>query len=148
LEVKTSSGYSYALYSHEHQQFGSLLRVFAGAVASPVIDLSNVINQQLLFTHFFPLASELRQKDSPIRIAGHVDIPKWAVKLPIFRNGLPDRDGTIHDWWLWDGVKEWKVGSLNPKQIQSYPGLGTLNLPALIQMIENQWTSWDPEGRE
>src|SRR5262249_41963980 len=96
---------------------------------------------------FFPLKSELRHADTVFKIIGNEPIPEWAIPFPIFRNGLPDREGKVNQWWLWDGEKEWKVGKLTPEEVRSYPGLGVANDTALIQMIENGWTSWDPAGR-
>jgi hypothetical protein len=147
VEISTSKGRAYALYSHEHEAYGSLLRVFPGTFSHRPVDLSAFVDQMPMFTHFFPLRSELKHKDTPLSIVGHVELPKWAVPFPLFRNGLPDREGVVHQWWLWDGEKEWTVGKLTPEEIKSYPGLGVFNLPALVQMIENGWTSWDPEGR-
>ncbi len=86
-------------------------------------------------------------KDGMIKIVGNELIPEWAVPFPVFRNGLADLEGRIYDWWLWDGEKEWKVGKLTPEEIRSYPGLGICNDMALIEMIENGWTDWHPDGR-
>jgi hypothetical protein len=147
LEIKTSKGLAYALYSHEHRNYGSLLRVFPETYSERPASLQFLMEKQPLFTTFFPLIHELKQKDTVFTIVGHEELPDWATQFPIFRNGLPDREGKIHEWWLWDGEKEWKVGKLTPEEIRSYPGLGVANDTALIQMIENGWTSWHPDGR-
>jgi hypothetical protein len=110
-------------------------------------NLSVVVRQKELFSTFFPLKAELERKQSVFEIVANEPIPEWAAAFPVFRNGLPDRDGRIRDWWLWDGDKEWKVGTLTPEQTRMYPGLGIADDSALIQMIENGWTDWHPEGR-
>ena len=46
-------------------------------------------------------------------------------------------------WWLWDGEKEWKVGTLSP-EMRAFPILGIVNDTALIEMIE---AGWKPEDR-
>ncbi len=96
---------------------------------------------------FFPLKSELRHKDTVFKIIGNEPIPESALAFPVFRSGLPDREGAVHEWWLWDGEKEWKVGKLTAAEIRSHPYLGVANDTALLQMIENGWKSWDPAGR-
>jgi hypothetical protein len=55
---------------------------------------------------------------------------------------LPDRYGKVHDWWLWDGEKEWKVGKLTP-EMRLYPDLGVVNDTRLIEMIE---AGYNPEN--
>ena len=150
VEIKTTKGLAYAQYTHEHTKpprFGSLLRVMPGIYTERPANISEVVKHKELFSIFFPLKAELKMKDSVFEIVGNEGIPEWAVPFPVFRNGLPDREGKIHEWWLWDGEKEWKVGKLTPEQIRSYPGLGVATNIALIQMIENGWTSWHPDGR-
>jgi hypothetical protein len=150
VEIKTSKGLAYAQYTHEHNKllrFGSLLRVMPGVYPERPTNISRLVKQMHLFVTFFPLKAELRRKDSVFTIIGNEPIPEYAMPFPVFRNGLPDCDGNVHDWWLWDGEKEWKVGMLTPEEIRSYPRLGGMNDTALIQMIENGWSSWDPAGR-
>lgn len=150
VEITTSKGLAYAQYTHEHTKppcYGSLLRVLPGLYSQRPSDLSELIGQKEKFVTFFPLKSELKHEDTVFKIIANEALPEWAVAFPVFRNGLPDREGNVHEWWLWDGDKEWKVGKLTPEEIRLYPGLGVANDTALIQMIENGWTSWDPAGR-
>lgn len=128
-------------------RYGSLLRVMPGVYSERPDDIADVVRQKELFSTFFPLNAGLRRKNSAFQIIGNEPIPDWAVPFPVFRNGLPDREGKIHEWWLWDGEKEWKVGKLTPEQIRSYPGLAVANDTAIIEMIENGWTDWHPDGR-
>jgi hypothetical protein len=149
VEFKASKGLAYAQYTHEHTKspcYGSLLRVMPG-IYTERSNVSEVVKQKELFVAFFPLKAELKRSDTLFAIVGNEPIPDWAIPFPVFRNGLPDREGKIHEWWLWDGAKEWKIGKLTPEEVKSYPGLGIMNDTALIQMTENGWTSWDPQGR-
>ena len=151
IEFQTSKGLAYAQYTHEHTKppwcYGSLLRVMAGTFTERP-DLSEVVKKKDQFVTFFPLRAELKMKDTVFQIVGNEPIPERAIQFPVFRSGLPDRDGKVHVWWLWDGDKSWKVGKLTPEEIRSYPGSGIMNDTALIEMVENGWTSWHPQGRE
>ncbi len=151
VEITTSKGLAYAQYTHEYTKpprYGSLVRVLRGVYPQRPSDISALIRQKELFVTFFQLNAELRRTDSLFRVIGSEPIPEWAIPFPVFRNGVPDRDRIVRDWWLWDGEKEWKVGKMTLEQIRSYPGLGLMNTPALMEMIENGWTSWYPEARE
>lgn len=151
IEVVTSKGFAYAQYTHEHLKpppsYGSLIRVLPGIYGERPRGLSELCQQKEQFRIFFPLRDELRRSDTVFSIIGNEKIPDWASAFPVFRNGLPDREGKIHKWWLWDGENEWEVGRLTDEQVRSYPELGIANDTALIEMIENGWTSWHPSGR-
>jgi hypothetical protein len=150
VEIVTSTGLAYAQYTHEHSKppgYGSLLRVLPGVYPERPAKLSELCEKKEQFTMFFPLHVKLKQQGGVFKIIANEVIPEWAKPFPVFRRGLPDRAGKVHEWWLWDGEKGWKVGKLTREELHSYPYLGVANQAALIQMIENGWTSWDPEGR-
>jgi hypothetical protein len=136
VEIATSKGFAYALYSHEHTKeprMGSLLRVLPGFYAIRPKRFSELIEHREQFSVFFPLRAALRQ--GIVRIVGHEELPDWAARFPVFRSGLPDRHGKIHDWWLWDGENEWRVGALTP-EMRSFPKRGIVNDTRLVEMIE------------
>jgi hypothetical protein len=143
VEIATSKGLAYALYSHEHAtspRMGSLLRVLPGFHQTRPVGFSALVRQNEQFSIFFPLRAALKQ--DIVQIVGHEELPEWAVPFPVFRNGLPDRDGKIHDWWLWDGEKEWRVGKLQP-EMHSFPDMGIANDTRLIEMIEEGYRPED-----
>jgi hypothetical protein len=136
VEITTSKGLAYALYSHEHAKppfMGSLLRVWSGFHPIRPSSFSELARQKEQFSVFFPLRAALKQ--GIVQIVGHEELPDWALPFPVFRNGLPDRDGKIHDWWLWDGENEWTVGQLLP-EMRAFPRDGVVNDTRLIEMIE------------
>lgn len=136
VEIPTSKGLAYALYSHEHTKsprMGSLLRILPGLYPARPLNFSEIVKEKEQFCIFFPLMAALKRKI--VQIVGHEDVPDWAIAFPVFRNGLPDKSGKIHDWWLWDGEKEWRVGTLSAETC-SFPELGIVNDTYLIEMIE------------
>jgi hypothetical protein len=143
VEITTSKGLAYALYSHEHDKqprMGSLLRVLPGLFSKRPETFSEMTQKKEQFAVFFPLRAAVKQ--GIVQIIAHEKLPDWAIRFPVFRNGLPDRYGKVHDWWLWDGEKEWKVGKLTP-EMRLYPDLGVVNDTRLIEMIE---AGYNPEN--
>jgi hypothetical protein len=57
----------------------------------------------------------------------------------VFRAGVVDPAvGKVVDWWLWDGEKEWRVGSISDEQ-RKLPIRGCWNDTMLIKRIEEGW---------
>ena len=48
--------------------------------------------------------------------------------------------GKVAIWWLWDGEKEWRVGSLDAKQ-RKLPIRSVWNDTMLIERIDAGWTA-------
>jgi len=145
IEIATPKGFAYAQYTHEHSRpprMGSLLRVLPGVFSSRPESPERLIDGRELFSTFYPLRVELGRHDTQFKIIGNERIPEWAIAFPVFRNGLPSPDGIVHEWWLWDGEKEWRHGKITP-EIVSFPVLGIVNDTLLFEMIEKQYT---PEG--
>lgn len=140
IEIATSKGLAYALYSHEHTKspvMGSLLRVLPGLHQARPESFSGLVREKEQFCVFFPLKAAVKQ--GVVVIVGHEEIPDWAATFPVFRNGLPDRDGEVHEWWLWDGEREWRAGKLLPAK-SAFPDLGIANDTRLIELIEAGYT--------
>lgn len=139
IEIATSKGLAYAIYSHEHAvapRMGSLLRILSGFFSERPQGFSELVERGEQFAVFFPLGAAIRR--DVVRIAGREALPDWAIPFPVFRNGLPDGDGVIRQWWLWDGIKEWRVDKLT-SEMQKFPVLRTVNDTYLIEMIEKEY---------
>jgi hypothetical protein len=94
--------------------------------------------QRERFVVFFPLQTALNR--SIFSVVAHEELPESAKQFPVFRAaGHIDREGRVHDWWLWDGEREWKVGQLTTEQRQ-LPLLELWNDTLLIERIEKEWT--------
>lgn len=113
VEIKTPHGFGYLQLTHSLPEAGELVRVFPGLHDNPLSDLSQLADTDEQFVAIFPLSSTLRHK--LCRIVGNEAVPKRAIKLPLFRSAAVGPDGNYGDWWLWDGKKSWRVGSLKPE---------------------------------
>lgn len=140
IEIKTSKGLAYALFTHKHEKpphFGAMLRVFDQTFESRPAELVSLTRLPVQFTTFFPLQAAVNQK--LVEVVGNFAIPDELKPFPIFRAGVPDpHTKTVANWWLWDGEKEWQVGKLTTNQ-RKFPIRGVWNDTYLIQRIENGW---------
>jgi hypothetical protein len=138
--INTTKGLAYALYTHRHSappRFGDLIRVFAGLHERRPVPITAVVTDDILFTTFFPLGAAVNR--DIVAVVGHMDVPDALKRFPIFRNGTPHpQTKRVKTWWLWDGSKEWRVGTLTPEQAL-YPLRGVWNDILLIERIEQRW---------
>ncbi|MBN1189564.1 MAG: hypothetical protein JXA46_07425 [Dehalococcoidales bacterium] len=139
IEIPTSKGFAYVQCTHqiEEEQI-AVIRVLDGFFKNRPIDFNELAYNKHKFITIFPL--DLAVKQNIFVVVGHVAVPKEAQKFPLFRAaGGIDRNGNVINWWLWDGIKSWRVDKLSPEQyklpIKSIP-----NDTALIEMIEEGWT--------
>ena len=142
VEIVTSRGMAYSQVSHIKKRWGSLLRVLPGFFHERPMDFSEIVQRKEDFVTFFPLQAAVSR--SVVEIVGNEEVPPRARVFPLFRNpGSIDREGRIHDWWLWDGEREWQVGKLKRSQLK-LPILGVMNDTLLIERIEE---GWKPENQ-
>jgi hypothetical protein len=144
LEIRTPGGFAYAQYTHEHDRpprYGALIRILPGLFAERPGDLSLLAQQKERFSVFFPLAAALRR--GIVSIVADAPVPERCLPLPIFRSGIrTPSTGQVMTWWLWDGIKEWRVGKLAPSQ-EHLPVLGVWNDTLLIERIASGWSPSD-----
>lgn len=141
IEIETRLGLTYALYTHQHRMYGSLLRVFERKFASRPADFVDLIGEPLQFETFFPLGAAVHRK--LVAIAGHVAVPRRLRDFPIFRNGVADlKTRKVANWWLWDGKREWMIGSLSEEQ-KRYPIHAVINDTLLRERVESGWRCTD-----
>jgi hypothetical protein len=140
VEIKTGKGLAYALYTHRHStppKFGDLVRVFAGLHEHRPVPITTVTTDDILFTTFFPLGAAVNREI--VEVVGHMEVPDALKAFPVFRTGTPDpKTKRVAVWWLWDGSKEWRVGSLTHEQAL-YPLRGVWNDTLMIERIERGW---------
>jgi hypothetical protein len=136
LEIQTPEGLAYALYTHHNRLCGALIRVFEG-IYSARPDSREILGKQILFSTFFPLRAAL--DTGAVVIIANVDVPTELRPFPLFRAGAVNpTTKRVETWWLWDGVKEWKVGQLTEEQ-KRLPIRGTWNDTLLISRIVQRW---------
>jgi len=136
IEIPTPSGLAYFQFTHKHQMYGALIRILPGLFKVRPTDFSEVVRHKEKFVTFFPLGAACNRKI--VHIVANEDVPAWALPFPLFRSGTRGADGTVKVWWLWDGNREWKIGSLKTEQ-QSLPIRGVWNDTLLIERIVSGW---------
>jgi hypothetical protein len=137
VEIPTKSGYAYVQYTHRIPQWGALIRVLPGIYKRRPADLKKLADRPERFVTFFPVTIAVHRKI--FKVVGHSEVPESAKKLPLFRAaGFIDRAGKVHDWWLWDGEKSWRVGVLTD-DLRRLPIKAVMNDTALISRIEKRW---------
>ncbi len=138
IEIPTSRGLSYAQYALKKDQWGALLRILPGFFEQKPRDLCELVKEKEEFVTFFPLQAAVNRKI--FAVVESCEVPERARHFPLFRAaGYVDRTGKVHDWWLWDGEREWRVGRLTPEQTK-FPIRSVINDTLLIQQIEEEWT--------
>jgi len=140
IEIPTPKGMAYAQYTHKHNnppKFGPLLRVFPGLYDERPDDFSRIVNLKPQIITFFPLGAACNRKI--VTIVSNEPVPEEAKAFPTFRSGIRDREGKVNCWWLWDGQREWKVGSLSPG-MEKFPIRGVWSDTLLIERIVKGWS--------
>jgi hypothetical protein len=139
-EIRTERGYAYAQVTHITGD-GELLRVLHGLHPSPVAEPQALVGGPTQFLTFFPLR---RTRSGDIRVVGRSKVPSPARPFPLFRvPGLRDEvTGRVSAWWLYDGLAEWKVGSLTEDQ-RRLPIRGSCSDRLLKERIAAGWRHED-----
>ncbi len=137
MEIPTKKGFAYAQYTHQHAQFGALIRVFDVIFQKPHEELSHVAGSPVRFSTFFPIRAAVAR--GIFRIVGCADIADQNKGFPVFRAGIGD-PGTkkVSVWWLWDGKTEQRVGEITDEQ-RKLPIRSGWNDKMLVERIEEGW---------
>lgn len=137
IEIPTPKGFAYAQFINEHKRYGPLLRVFCGLHDGRPTDPTQSMVGEVQFVCFFPLRAAIRQKI--VSVVARDAVPPEAAEFPVFRAGVVDpTTGKVAVWWLWDGEREWRVGTLSDEQ-RSLPIRGVWNDTLLIERILAGW---------
>ena len=137
IEIRTSRGLAYAQYTHEHSappRYGSLIRVLPGFYNETPESFDSLVEGPHVFMVFFPVGAAMRR--GIVRRVANLPVPPHLRDFPVFRCGIANpTTGTRRDWWLWDGEKEWHVGTLTEEQ-KSFPIRQNVNHEMLVVMVE------------
>jgi hypothetical protein len=137
VEIPTVRGLAYAQYTHSNPQWGALLTVLPGFHGTRATDLVALVSQREKFRTFFPLQAAVAR--SVFEVVGNVPVPHHTKAFPRFRSaGFVDREGRVHDWYLWDGETSTKLEALTP-DLRRLPILQVWNDTLLILRIEEEW---------
>jgi len=137
IEIPIRQGLAYAQYTHRVKPYGALIRVFETTRRQRPRDWAAMAVSPIAFSVFFPLNSAVRQK--VVQVVGRTEVAAWNRALPVFRDGNPHPvTRKVDTWWLWDGEREWEVGTLTPEQ-RRMPILGVWDVVMLVARIEEGW---------
>lgn len=138
LEFRTSAGLAYLQYVLQHPEFGALIRVMPRTFDVRPASFESLLQERERFVIFFPLQEAVRRRI--VAIVGEADVPEHLRTAPLFRAaGHRDQEtGTVTDWWLWDGVREWHVGALSAEQ-RRLPLRAIWNDTLLAERIVSGW---------
>jgi hypothetical protein len=144
IEIETSIGFAYAQYTHKHNKYGALIRVFDKVFKESIDDFDGVEDIPVRFSIFFPLQAAINR--DIFKVVGNRPVAEKNQQFPVFRDGTPHpKTRQVEVWWLWDGEKEWRVGELTESQWK-LPIRGIWNDTLLIERIESGWrqenSSW------
>lgn len=137
VEIPTPKGLAYAQYINKHGKYGALLRVFSKTHRQRQLDLDTIVAGDVQFMCFFPLQAAVGK--GIVTIVGNAPIPAETSEFPVFRAGVVDpATGKVAVWWLWDGKKEWRVGTLTLEQ-RRLPIRGVWNDTILVERVVSNW---------
>jgi hypothetical protein len=137
VEVETPKGFAYAQYTHKHATNGALIRVLQGLFGSRPTNFAEIVQRPEQFLLFFPLGAACNR--GIVRVVAEEEIPASAQTFPLFRSGSADAQGEVKVWFLWDGVREWRVDRLTPEQKKLPLRPGVWNDTLLIERIVSGW---------
>jgi len=137
IEIPTPLGLVYAQYTHNHREYGELIRVYEKKYAERPTDLAQILNGELQLICFYPV--RLGLKERVVEVVGHCPVPAESSTFPLFRTGVADQATLkVKTWWFWDGEKEWPHGDLTPEQ-RYYPMRSVWMHGMLIYRIVEGW---------
>ena len=139
VKISTAAGCALAQYTHKHQDFGPLVRIFQ-APSSPELDPAKIAQLPLQFSAFFPLGAACNRGIATI--VGSAPVRAELQPFPTFRSSRSLDPKDQGRWWLWDGEREWHVGRLTPSQ-QEMPTQSIVNDTLLVERALAGWTNSD-----
>jgi len=135
IEIAIDHRYAYAHYSHRHSTYGALLRVMPSTHAVRPDDFEWISTAEPQFLCFFPLNAAIKR--NLVARVGSAPLAQVAQPFPVFRASVRSPNGW-GPWWLWDGEKEWLVGTLQ-SGMERLPIRGVINDTLLVERIRNGW---------
>jgi hypothetical protein len=142
IAIPTPAGEGYAQYTHDHEDYGELIRVLPGTLEQEPGDLQALVDQRERFNVFFPLAAALRQ--GIVNVVANAAVPRAAHDFPRFRAGIPvpGEPGKYQRWYIWDGAEEWPVDELSDEQ-RDLSIREIVNDTMLVKLIVSGWSPRD-----
>jgi hypothetical protein len=141
IALRTADGLAYAQVVHKDKLYGTLVRVLEPVLPQPAEDLARLVSSPERFYTFFPVGAAVKR--GLVQLVGRAQVPEGAQAFPLLRQrGQVRPDGSVADWWLWDGEKAWRIGQLTPDQ-QRLSIAEVVNDTLLRERIEQGWKPSD-----
>ena len=102
VEIRTEAGLRYAVVTHDHASYPSVVQMMKGAHETRPVDPSDVALGEAAFTAMLPLRSVLEKLDLDHEVVATAELDPQR-EFPIFRMPIRDKLGEIVYSWFWDG---------------------------------------------
>jgi hypothetical protein len=144
VEVRVpGKGFAYLQYVNFHRDppgYGYLVRVLPGIFKRRPDSVAELAAAAELWFAFTTLGSACHRGEA--RIVGNESIPEHARSWPIFK-AYNDCFGTGEKtWFIWDGVRSWRVGKL-PKKYYDGSMEQVVTLDIVTDRIATGWMPRD-----
>jgi hypothetical protein len=144
IEIPLSDGlFAYAQFSNYEDGplgWGYMVRVLPGVFSSQPTNIKELVQVAERFCAFFPAATALRK--GLIRVVAREGIPEQFRTLPLFRACNRKAQTGEKIWYLWDGVRDTRVGTLSP-EFYDLPLHQLISIDVLVERIEGDWSPRD-----
>ena len=141
IEVVISDNkWSYVQYVYNHNQpphLGTLIRVFPLQYTNQILDYDFFDTLKESFVVFCPVATYVRR--GIMNVICNRPVPDCFATMPTFRAPLRNISTGKTTWWLWDGVNEVYIGTLDSETI-TLPIRQLINYEELKNQIVASWT--------
>jgi hypothetical protein len=137
VEISTAKGLAYIQNTGRWPKWGYLIRVLPGLYKKRPADLQSLVRQKERFVIFFALQRAIAE--GHFKVVGQEDVPPCQEPRLFRAPGFIDRAGKVRNWVIWDGVKSWRVDTLDEEQ-RKLPLRVIPNLISLVHKIETNWT--------
>lgn len=156
VEITTPNGFAYAQLTHDHPEYGAVLRILPGLYESRPADLVALVRQRERYVTRYALHHALRlilmddELDEAPKLAimnGFFPVPERNRRFPLFRSPrIPDPvTGKIPSWFLWDGrgnTMAREVKQLTEEHLELPLGV----IPNHRQFIGQIVSGWSPRN--
>jgi hypothetical protein len=140
IEIETGSKLAYFQFTHKHQKYGALIRVFDGLHDSRPEDIIELVNSKVRFSTFFPLGAACNR--GIVQIVDNVKIAAGNAEFPTFKTRAVGANKDFGSWYLWDGEREWRKADLSEGEL-AFPNRGVVNDTTLVKRIREGYSNLD-----
>lgn len=142
FEIRTDKGLAYIQYTHDHKDFGALVRVLPGLFSRRPDNVNALVFGPTRFVVFYPIVDAAKR--SLAQLIGSFPIPDHADAFPLMKWVKPKLDGSL-EWSVWNGRTHIRDGirSLSEEEME-LPEVTIFDHDYLLQRLVSNW-SWRQE---